>query len=80
MNVKVKIYNGLKYNKDTEVIDEISYYYIKDYEVVTGEKAAAVVNLTDGEFRDEYNEYLIIYLNDNETATFRNSHVDLFRL
>lgn len=80
MNIKVKIYNGFKYNKDAGVMDEISYYYIKGYDVVTGKKGTLIGDITDGDIRDEYNEYLVIHINDNEMHIFRNSHVDLFRL
>ena len=31
-------------------------------------------------FKDAYNEYLVITLENGETSTFCNSHVDLFRI
>lgn len=39
MNVKVKVYNGVKYNFDNEKVSEIKYNNIRGYEVVTGERA-----------------------------------------
>ena len=79
MNVKVKVYSGVKYDLTTEKVAEVIYKNINGFEVVTGEKATAIGLETDGNSRDEYNEYLIITLENGETATFCNSHVDLFR-
>ena len=78
MNVKVKVYNGIKYNMETEKVAEVEYKNIKRFEVVTGERATEIGNETDANSRDEYNEYLLITLEDGETSTFCNSHVDLF--
>lgn len=80
MNVKVKIYDGVKYDFSDEKVAEVEYKNIKGYEVVTGDRATEIGNMTDEASRDEYNEYLIITLADGETATFCNSHVDLFRI
>lgn len=80
MDVKVKVYNGVKYNKDTEKIGELEYKNIKSYEVVLGERAIEIGLETDENSRDEFNEYLVITLEDGETSTFCNSHVDLFRI
>ena len=80
MNVKLKLYRGLKYDRNSEKVAEVEYNNIKGYEVVTGEKATLVGSETDEASRDEYNEYLIITLENGETATFCNSHVDMFRL
>ena len=80
MNVKVKVYNGVKYEETSEKVAEIKYKNIKGYEVVTGDRATEIGLETDENRRDEYNEYLIITLDNGETATFRNSHVDLFRI
>ena len=80
MNVKVKVYNGVKYDANSKKVAEVEYNNIKGYEVVTGEKATLIGNETDENIRDEYNEYLIIHLETGETATFCNSHVDLFRI
>lgn len=79
MNVKVKIYNECKYNPTSKKVAEVTYNNIKGYEVVTGERATEIGNETDANSRDEFNEYLIITLENNETATFCNSHVDMFR-
>ena len=78
MDVKVKIYNVVKYNMEAEKVAEVEYKNIKRFEVVTGERAMEIGNETDENSRDEYNEYLVITLEDGETSTFCNSHVDLF--
>ena len=80
MDVKLKVYNGVKYNKDTEKIGELEYKNIQSYEVVCGERALEIGLETDENSRDEFNEYLVITLKDRETLTFCNSHVDLFRI
>lgn len=80
LNVKVKLYNGVKYNLENEKVAEVEYYNIREYEVVTGNKATEIGLETDDNSRDEYNEYLIITLENGETATFCNSHVDMFRI
>ena len=80
MDVKVKIYNGVKYNKDSEKVAEVEYKNIKCFEVVADERATKIGLETDENSRDEFNEYLVITLEDGETSTFCNSHVDLFRI
>ena len=80
MNVKIKIYDGVKYNVESKKVAEIEYDNIKGYEVVTGDKATEIGLETDENSRDEYNEYLVITLADGETSTFCNSHVDMFRI
>lgn len=80
MDVKVKVYNGVKYNNDTEKIGELEYKNIQSYEVVSGERAIEIEWETDENSRDEFNKYLVITLEDGETLTFCNSHVDLFRI
>lgn len=80
LNVKVKIYNGVKYNFNTKKVAEVKYMNIIGYEVVAGDRATKIGLETDENSRDEYNEYLVITLEDGEKATFFNSHVDLFRI
>lgn len=80
MDVKVKIYNEVKYSKDSKKVAEVEYKNIKGFEVVTDERATEIGLETDEASRDEYNEYLVITLEDGEKSTFRNSHVDLFRI
>lgn len=78
MKVKVKVYDGVKYNADSKKVAEVEYQ-IKGYEVVTGSRATEIGLSTDENSRDEFNEYLVLELENGETATFCNSHVDMFR-
>ena len=64
--------------EQSEKVAEVEYKNIKRFEVVTGERATEIGNETDSNSRDEYNEYLVITLEDGEISTFCNSHVDLF--
>ena len=79
MKVKVKVYDGVKYNKGSKKVAEVEYQ-IEGFEVVTGDRATEIGLETDENSRDEYNEYLVLDLGHGETATFCNSHVDLFRI
>lgn len=80
LNVKVKVYSGVKYDLSNEKVAEVEYKDIEGFEVVTGERATEIGSMTDEESKDEYNEYLVITFKDGQTATFCNSHVDLFRI
>ena len=79
MKVKVKVYDGVKYNADSKKVAEVEYQ-VKGYEVVTGDRATEIGLSTDENSRDEYNEYLVLDMGNGETATFCNSHVDMFRI
>ena len=77
MNIKVKVYDRVKYNKDSKKVAEVEYKGCKGFEVK---------EMTDDEIlalgfdeTDECNEYATITLADGETATFRNSLCDIFR-
>lgn len=80
MNVRLVMLDKCKYLPDSKETKEIDYKNIQSYEVVTGDRATEIGNETDENSRDEYNEYLIITLENGERSTFRNSHVDLFRI
>ena len=80
LNVKVKVYSGVKYDLSNEKVAEVEYKDIEGFEVVAGERATEIGSMTDEESKDEYNEYLVITFKDGQTATFCNSHVDLFRI
>ena len=79
MNVKVKIYDEVKYLPTSEKVAEVEYE-IESFKVVTGDEATEIGLSTDESSRDEYNEYLVLTLADGDESTFRNSHVDLFRI
>lgn len=78
MNVKVKIYNGVKYESSSKKVAEVEYSNIIGYNVVTGDRATKIGLETDENSRDDYNEYLIITLENGEVSTFCNSRVDMF--
>lgn len=80
ISVEVKIYDKNKYKKDSKKVAEVVYKNIRGFSVVTGLEAYRIGLETDGHSRDEHNEYLIITLANGETATFCNSHVDMFRI
>ena len=74
MKVEVCVYSESKYEKTSKIIAKVEYE-ISGYEV-TKIPASEILKVFDE--TDEYNEYLILTMKDGETATFRNSHVDLF--
>lgn len=78
MTVKVKGYRGTKYTAK-ETAFEVKYEDVTKFEVKQI-PAEEILKQTDESGVDEYNEYLIIYFEDGDTATFRNSHVDLFKI
>lgn len=77
MKVKLKLYNGVKYNPQSKIIREFEFY-IKGYKVLSGRKATKLGEQIDESGRDKYNEYLIITLDNGKKFTFCNSLVDMF--
>lgn len=75
MKVEARVYKGTKYEDKNEPIKV--QYDIKDFKVVGGDEAERIEAMTDGSGIDENHEYLVLFLMNGETATFRNSHVDL---
>lgn len=75
MKVSVKVYDKVKYEKDSKKLAELEYN-ISSYEV----KEIPDREIYDLGFDevDKYGEYLILTLKDGEKSTFRNSLVDLF--
>lgn len=79
MKVIIEVYNTSKYNSSSEVVETVEYE-IKGFIVVSGGlEAEKIESMIDGSGIDECHEYLVLELENGEIATFRNSHVDMFR-
>ena len=79
MKVIVKVYDLVKYERGSKKIAQVEYD-IEGFKVVGGGvEAEEIEKDIDANSIDEYHEYLVLDLGNGETATFRNSHVDLFR-
>ena len=62
-----------------EEIKEIRYTGLTQWSLVDGEDAAKIeAEIGDDTMLDECHEYLVLEFNDGTTATFRNSHVNMF--
>lgn len=78
MNVKVKVYDDIKYNMEAKKVCETEYKNVKNLNVVELDNET-VSNMGFDEF-DEMGEYCILTFEDETTATFRNSHIDVFKM
>ena len=79
IKVIVKVYDGVKYDIKSKVANRVEYD-IAGFKVVCGGKEAEEIeSMTDSNSADDYHEYLVLDLGNGETATFRNSYVDMFR-
>lgn len=76
VNVKVNLTDICKYEPASEY-NRSAKYRITAFEVKEiSEKE--ILKETDGSCIDPMNEYLILYLADGDTATFRNSFCDMY--
>lgn len=79
--VKLDVYSECKYTAGEEVFENektVIYDNVIAFEVVFGKEAEQIEAETDNSCIDDYHEYLVLYFEDGNTATFRNSYVDMF--
>lgn len=73
----IEIFGATKYEQ-AEPDNKVEYKGVTSWDIIEGgEEAEAIEAETDASGADEYHEYLILHFEDGETATFRNSHIDL---
>lgn len=75
--VDVEIYDKCKYDADSAIENVETYSGVIKYGVFNAADFAP--GYLSGIEPDENDEYLKIWFLDDTTATFRNSHVDMFR-
>lgn len=78
--VTIFVTEGVKYNL-TETRQEIKVEYkgVTSWDIIEGGKEAEEIEaICDAASVDEYHEYLVLHFEDGTTATFRNSHADMF--
>ena len=84
-DVKVVVYDRCKYDAESQKIAEVDYkivrwgiFNLNDFD--HDEK----MDIINNDMIDEYDEYLKVWTKDEgngaESSTFRNSHVDMFRI
>ena len=78
--VRLFITEGNKYNRETRgKTTEVKYTGVKAWDIIEGgNEAEEIESLTDSNSIDENHEYLVLHFENGETATFRNSYVDMF--
>ena len=79
MSVKVVVYDKCKYDLTSEKVAEVEYKNIRGFDILSDIMTVERIEAETDEI-DEYHEYLIIALENGEISTFRNSHVDMFRI
>lgn len=80
MTVEVKVYDGVKYYEESQVINE-TQYEIEGFEVISDQThPQQVYEIESQGLIDACHEYLILYVVGGETATYRNSNADLFKV
>ncbi len=81
--VELTVYEKCKYDPiytGEEIESRTARLIIDSWDIVDGEDAEALEAETDGSCIDEYHEYLVLHLTSGGTSTYRNSHVDMFRM
>lgn len=79
MRVLVKIYGGVKYTSNEQPFT--TEMEIEDFEVRKISDEEMIKQGWNKEDLDECGEYLLIkHIGKDEVSTYRNSHIDLFRI
>ena len=78
-NAEIEVYSENKYTADAQVFEnsrKVLYTNIEYWEIISGEDAAEI---EASGLVDDNHEYLVLHFTDGDTATFRNSYVDMWR-
>ena len=77
--IRLYVFNESKYTANINDKLEVEYTGVKAWSVIEGGKEAeAIESIVDKDGIDENHEYLVLHFANGTTATFRNSHVDMF--
>lgn len=75
--ISIYVFDQPKYEATGDGI-EVQYTGLTAWDIITGGKEAEAIEAeTDASGVDENHEYLVLHFEDGNTATFRNSHVDM---
>ena len=75
--VELFVTEGLKWEDPEEI--RVEYKGVASWDIISGGTEAEEIEAeTDADGIDEYHEYLVLHFENGNTATFRNSHVDMF--
>ena len=85
VNVEIHLYPVCKYSEAMRNVgpDEErfgKYEGVEFWEIVSGDDAAEMESHTDGSCIDPLHEYLVLHFTNGNTATYRNSCCDMFRI
>ena len=80
--IELEIYDECKYTSTAPAIERLKMDGVIGFDVISGDKAKEIGSemIQNGIQEDDFNEYLRIYFENGEEATYRNSNVDLFVL
>lgn len=76
-SLELRVYDGCKYTTEGTA-RRVFYHHVTGFEIVTDKEMVEEIEMSG--MVDEYHEYLVLYMEDLTTATFCNSHVDMFEL
>lgn len=75
--VRLYIHDIMKYEDKSHGI-KVDYTGVTSWDIIEGDKEAEEIeSMTDESGIDDNHEYLVLHFEDGETATFRNSYVDM---
>ena len=80
--VLLHLHNICKYEDHTDDISEVEFDGVEGFDVISGDQGYKLGAEMEkhGIAADPYNEYLVLYFENEETRTYRNSFVDLFHI
>lgn len=79
VTIRLFVTEAVKYEAKEGDEKEVQYKGVESWSIIEGgAEAEEIESCTDASGVDENHEYLVLNFADGRTATFRNSHVDMF--